>query len=61
MRTEKEVFEMLQEVEADKRLHYKSADVFINAPLALIQVELTCRANLLRKILDLPAVRYGTK
>lgn len=49
---------MLKEVEADERLHYEPALVQVNAPLALIQVELATRANTLRDVLGLPYRRY---
>ena len=38
------------EIEADPRYHYKPALVQVNAPLALIQVELGAKMNVLKKI-----------
>lgn len=59
MKTKPEIEAMLAEVEKDERLHYAPAQVGINAPLALVQVELMTRARTLRDILDLPIVAYG--
>lgn len=61
MKTQAEIRKMLEEVEADDRLHYEPALVQVNAPLALIQVELATRANTLRNVLGLPYRHYGRK
>lgn len=59
MKTEQELLEMLAELETDNRLtEYSVARVQVNAPLALEQVSLHARANLLRDILGLPRKRY---
>ena len=50
----------LQEIENDERIWYSAATVFTNAPLALIQVALTTEAKTLRKILNLPLIKYYT-
>ncbi len=52
MKTKKEIEEKLKKVESDERLHYPSADVFTNAPLALIQVELESQRDILKWILN---------
>lgn len=46
-RTRAEVQAKLAEIEADERFHYKAANVLVNAPLALIQVELKARHEVL--------------
>ncbi len=51
---------MLHEAEKDERLWYKPADVFINAPLALIQVELKAVCRTLRDVLGLDQIPYCT-
>jgi hypothetical protein len=51
----------LQEIESDERIWYPAATVFNNAPLALIQVTLETEAQTLRKVLNLPMVKYHTK
>lgn len=48
MRTEKEIKELLAEIESDERLGYPVATVQINAPLALAQLSLETRASTLR-------------
>ena len=52
MRAENEIKKMLKTVEDDKRLHYRAANVFVNAPLALIQVELETKRKMLLWVLD---------
>lgn len=51
MRTESEILAALAKVEADSRLRQKSATVFENAPLALIQLELETKRDVLRWVL----------
>lgn len=58
MKSEKEIEAILIEVENDERLYYKTAIVFSNAPLALIQCSLEVRSSLLRKILDKPTLNF---
>ncbi len=50
----------LQEIESDERIWYSAATVFSNAPLALIQFGLTTEAQTLRKVLNLPLIKYHT-
>ena len=57
MITEENIRDWLEKVEKDERLQYKPADVFTNAPLALIQTQLETGSILLRSILELPI--YG--
>ena len=40
-------------IEADPRYHYKLADAYVNAPLALVQVEMGSRMATLRQIQEL--------
>ena len=58
MKSEIEMQALLRAVESDERLEYEVALVQINAPLALEQVVLKTKADLLRWILDLPAKRH---
>jgi hypothetical protein len=59
MLSEQKVREMLDKLEEDNRLtEYSVARVQVNAPLALEQVSLHAKANLLRDILGLPRRRY---
>ncbi len=53
-RTAEEIRIKLNEIESDARLHYKTALVEINAPLALIQTDLAAKADALRWVLGLP-------
>ena len=52
MKTKKEIEKKLKKVESDERLHYPTADVFSNAPLALIQVSLESQRDILKWILS---------
>ena len=52
MRTIDEVKKALAKVEADERLHYPPATVDINAPLALVQVELESKRAILQWVLE---------
>ena len=51
MRTEAEVRALLKEVTADERLGYPPATVEINAPLALVQLELETKRDTLKWVL----------
>jgi len=42
--------EEIQKIDDDERYHYPPADIFINAPLALIQTALSEKMNLLKKL-----------
>jgi hypothetical protein len=48
MRLEKEIREKIMELESDERHHYPPAQVMINAPLALIQVEIDAKISALK-------------
>jgi hypothetical protein len=61
MKTEDEIKEKLEELEGDERLHYKPAQVQINAPLALLQVGLETGVNALRWALDMEPHKRGVK
>ena len=52
MRTEKEIRKELAEVESDKRLFYPAATTDENAPLALVQVTLETKVNILKWVLN---------
>jgi len=43
----------IAEIDADERHHYKPADVRVNAPLALEQVGMSSRMQVLKKVLEL--------
>lgn len=49
--SEREIRAALAKIEADERYHYAPALVQINAPLALVQVDLTARAEVLAWVL----------
>jgi len=52
MRTKKEIEAKLADVESDERLGYEPANVFVNAPLALIQMDLEARQSVLKWVLE---------
>ena len=51
MRTEFEIRNRINQIDADERYHYPSARVDVNAPLALIQVALGTEALALAWVL----------
>ncbi len=53
MKTPQEVLNELRSVCSDERLSYKPANVFVNAPLALVQTELESRRRTLQWVLDI--------
>jgi len=57
MKSEQQIRDMVSHIAADERLHYEPAFVLVNAPLALIQTELTARVSVLRWVLGLG--QYG--
>ena len=52
MKTKAEIKKYLEEIEKDERLSYPDANVFVNAPLALIQVELKNKIAVLEWVLE---------
>lgn len=52
MKTAEEIEAMLLKVTSDERLSYEPANVFSNAPLALIQTDLEARKHILEWVLD---------
>ena len=61
LKSEKEIQARINELEADERVHYPSANVFVNAPLALIQVELRTELSALYWMLGKPCPNYPQK
>ena len=51
MKTKEEIEAKLSEIESDERLSYPPATIDINAPLALIQLSLECKRDLIKWIL----------
>ncbi len=48
---EKQISQRINDIIADERLAYKTADIFSNAPLALIQLGLEVELHTLQKVL----------
>lgn len=61
MKTEQEIRARMDELKSDERMTYKSANVFINAPLAIIQVELGAKIHALEWALGLPLSKFPLK
>mgnify|MGYP001568119754 CR=1 FL=1 len=61
MRTEFEIRNRINKIDADERYHYPSARVDVNAPLALIQVALGTEAIALAWVLGEIPPRSGPK
>ena len=51
MKTQTEIENLLAEIKSDERLGYPPALIQINAPLALIQVELKTKVRILEWVL----------
>jgi len=47
VKTQQQIRERLAKIKADERLHYPTATVFENAPLALIQMDLEAERDAL--------------
>lgn len=58
MKSQKELQDMLSKLKSDERNYYPTANVFSNAPLALIQLGLSTRINTLEEVLDLPISKF---
>jgi hypothetical protein len=61
MQTEKEIETRIAEIKADERLSYGTATVFVNAPLALIQLGLTTELHTLERVLGIPVTPVPIK
>ena len=59
--TEEEIRKRLAEIDADDRYHYEAAEVEINAPLALIQVDMKAEAYALAWVLGIKPLRFGPR
>ncbi len=46
-----EIEKRIDEILADERLAYKTANVFVNAPLALIQLQMQVELHTLQKVI----------
>ncbi len=58
MKTQEEILAELEELKKDERNYYPIATVFVNAPLALIQLQLSTKINTLEEILGLPLSHF---
>jgi hypothetical protein len=58
MKTEKEIQKMIDEIKSDERLSYPPANVFSNAPLALIQMGEEAKLHALEWVLDQPLSKF---
>lgn len=48
----------LTDLKGDERNYYETANVFSNAPLALLQMALTAQIHLLEELLNLPRSKF---
>lgn len=51
----------IAELKADKRMYYPTANIQINAPLALIQFSMETQLNTLEWLLGLPQSKFPLK
>lgn len=61
MQTEEEIKTRIAEIKADERLAYATATVFVNAPLALIQLSMSTELHTLERVLGLPPTQIPIK
>ena len=54
----KQINARINEILADERLSYKSADIFSNAPLALIQLSLEVELHTLQNVLGVELTNF---
>lgn len=58
MQSEKKIKERIHEIISDERLSYPAADIFSNAPLALIQLAMETELHSLEKVLEIPLTNF---
>ena len=51
MKTEEEIRKKIKEIESDERYSYPTANVAVNAPLALIQLQMESEVRILKWVL----------
>lgn len=56
--TRDEILNRIDVILNDERLSYKTANTFINAPLALIQLTMETELHTLQKVLKLPLTNF---
>lgn len=61
MQTEEEILARIAEIKADERLAYATATIFVNAPLALVQLSATTELHTLERVLGLPPTQIPIK
>ena len=61
MELKEKIEKRLVELKSDERLTYPTANVFVNAPLSLIQYGMGCEINMLEEMLDLPLSKFPLK
>jgi len=61
MVTKQEIKNKIAELKNDERLYYPSANLFSNAPLALIQLDLGAKINSLEWVIGLPLSKFPLK
>lgn len=54
MQSEETIKKRIEEILADERLSYKTAAVFSNAPLALVQLTLEIELHTLQRVIEVP-------
>lgn len=54
-----EIKQEIEKIDSDDRYHYPPADVFVNAPLALIQVQMEARVRALSDVLGIKPPKSG--
>lgn len=58
MMTKEEINARISEILKDERLHYKTANIRINAPLALIQLSLETEVHTLQTVLGVELTNF---
>lgn len=55
--TDEEIQNRIAEIVADGRLSQETATVFVNAPLALVQMSMSAELHTLQKVLGVPLTK----
>lgn len=59
MMTSIKIAQRVDELLSDERVSYPTADVFINAPLALVQISLQSEIHALQRVLQVPLTNFA--
>lgn len=59
MLTEQQIKAKIKEILADERVSYAAANIFTNAPLAMIQLSMETQVHAYETVLDIPLTNFA--